>query len=56
MKNYNLNAVPQEIEKSQIDNLPDEAKKLFVILEELENFTNNLKTKLLAEFAENKKS
>lgn len=53
MKNYNQQT--KEVEQSQIDNLPDEAKKLFTILGELEDFTVKLKSKLLEEFSENNK-
>lgn len=53
MKNYNQQT--KEVEQSQIDNLPEEAKKLFTILGELEDFTVKLKSKLLEEFSENNK-
>lgn len=55
MKNYNLNQQHKEIEQDKIENLPEEAKKIFAILGELEDFTLNLKNKLLAEFSENNK-
>ncbi len=46
MQNLNLNRVQQDL---PADNLSAEAKNLLEILNELENFTVNLKKKLMTE-------
>ncbi len=46
----------QEQENKTGQNLSPEAKKLLEILNELEEFTLNLKKKLMAEFAQNNES
>ena len=43
------NLLPKPLEKEQEIYLPDDAKKLLEILDELQNFTANLRKKIMAE-------